>query len=450
MNKKITFWIPEVCRACLYVIGVACIAYFYDTTVALIVAVATMLAYHVWQMGAMFKLLSWLDAALSAKLPNAWGPWSDLFAELYKLRVNDDKNQKNLAESLSRFRLAMESLPNGVVMMNDVLFLEWCNAVAQDQLGLNLSRDKGMRVTNLIRHPAFIDYVILGRYETPLTLTLQDRKLILQIIPFEDRRHILVTQDVTKLERIDLMRRDFIANASHELRTPLTVINGFLEIAAEDPSMDKATRYAHLKLMIEQGKRMQNLLDDMLTLTRLETDENVLKSEQIPMKPMLESMFNDGVALSNGKHKITLSVDGPDLYGSPMEVRSALSNLVTNAIRYTPEGGNIALSWEREKDGAKFSVTDNGIGIPQEHLSRLTERFYRVDKGRSREVQGTGLGLSIVRHVLLRHGAHLTVESVFGEGSTFTAHFPTRVTLEAFVPHQSENIDAVPTPSDKN
>lgn len=439
MAKKIFFWIPEALRMLFFIIGIGLIAYFFNFYAALICSVICMVAYHIWQMHAMYKMLNWVDYPVSDKrLPNAWGPWSDLFAALYKLRRNDEKSQNDLQEGLSRFRLAMESLPNGVVMMSDVLFLEWCNAAAQSHLGLNMNRDRGMRVTNLIRHPAFIDYIILGRYDKPLNITLHDRKLVMQMIPFEDRRHILVTQDVTKLERIDMMRRDFIANASHELRTPLTVINGFLEIAAEDTNMDKKTRMAHIKLMMDQGKRMQNLLDDMLTLTRLESDENLLKPEQINMSLMLDSILKDAQALSGGKHVFTLENHGPDVYGNATEVRSALTNLVSNAIRYTPnDGGEIHLSWEKEKEGARFSVTDSGIGIAPEHISRLTERFYRVDKGKSREIKGTGLGLAIVRHVLLRHGGQLTIESTLGKGSTFTAHFPARVLIEEFVPQTS-------------
>lgn len=440
MNKKFLFWVPEVLRILFFIIGIGLIAYFINYYAALVCAVICLVAYHVWQMQVMYKMLNWTDEPPDSRLPNAWGAWSDLFAALYKLRRNDERSQHDLQEGLSRFRMAMESLPNGVVMMSDVLFLEWCNAAAQSHLGLSLDRDRGMRVTNLIRHPAFIDYLILGRYDKPLNITLHDRKLVMQMIPFEDRRHILVTQDVTKLERIDMMRRDFIANASHELRTPLTVINGFLEIAADDTNMDKKTRMAHIKLMMDQGKRMQNLLDDMLTLTRLESDENLLKPEQINMAQMLDSILKDAQALSAGHHVVTLDNHGPDVYGNPTEVRSALSNLVSNAIRYTPEQGEIRLSWAKEAEGACFSVTDSGIGIAPEHISRLTERFYRVDKGKSREIKGTGLGLAIVRHVLLRHGGQLTIESTLGKGSTFTAHFPHRVLIETFVPQTTVQI----------
>jgi two-component system phosphate regulon sensor histidine kinase PhoR len=260
---------------------------------------------------------------------------------------------------------------------------------------------------------------------------LHDRKLIVHLIPFENRRQILVTHDVTESQRIDEMRRDFIANASHELRTPLTVINGFLEIATMQPDLDRTIRTSHINMMVEQGERMQRLVEDMLTLSRLESEEFQIKHERISMRIMLEKILDEGIALSNGKHLIELQFDGPDLIGSEDEIRSALANLLTNAVRYTPEHGQIKMIWERTLQGPKFTVQDNGIGIAAEHLNRLTERFYRVDKSRSRETQGTGLGLAIVKHVLLRHKAQLLIESTQGVGSRFIAQFPVAAMVDS-------------------
>jgi two-component system phosphate regulon sensor histidine kinase PhoR len=294
---------------------------------------------------------------------------------------------------------------------------------------LSNQRDKGMRVTNLIRSPHFIDYLILGRYEQPLTLSLRERKLIVHIIPFENRRQILVTHDATESERIEHMRRDFIANASHELRTPLTVINGFLEIAQAQPDLDPPTRQSHLALMAEQGRRMQNLVEDMLSLTRLESLDNPLRSEPVRMQSLLEQVLQDARALSAGRHTITLTADGPDIAGSVEELRSAFGNLASNAVRYTPDGGRIDMAWRQGGAGPQFTVQDDGIGILPEHIVRLTERFYRVDKSRSRETHGTGLGLAIVKHVLLRHGGQLAIESEPEHGSRFTATFPARAVI---------------------
>jgi two-component system phosphate regulon sensor histidine kinase PhoR len=220
------------------------------------------------------------------------------------------------------------------------------------------------------------------------------------------------------------MRRDFIANASHELRTPLTVIVGFLEIAMADPGLDEKTRTAHLMLMTEQAQRMQRLIEDMLTLSRLESDEYPLKRERVDIKALVEQVAIDARALSNGRHAIDFAVDGPDVMGSTEELRSAFGNLASNAVRYTPEGGRIELRWLRGPNDLRFEVIDNGIGIDEQHISRLTERFYRVDKSRSRETQGTGLGLAIVKHVLLRHGGKLAIRSTPGKGSVFTASLP--------------------------
>ena len=226
-----------------------------------------------------------------------------------------------------------------------------------------------------------------------------------------------------------MMRRDFIANASHELRTPLTVINGFLEIASMQPDLEVSIRSSHLKLMSEQGERMQRLVEDMLTLSRLESMEYAVRHERVNMRQMLEQIFQEGEALSAGRHELVLECDGPDIIGSSDEIRSALINLVTNAIRYTPEKGQIKLIWQNLPQGPRFIVQDNGIGISAEHISRLTERFYRVDKSRSRETQGTGLGLAIVKHVLLRHKANLLIESTPGIGSKFCVQFPAEVAV---------------------
>ncbi|MBO9538613.1 phosphate regulon sensor histidine kinase PhoR [Herbaspirillum sp.] len=433
MSPQLLFWIPAVLRLVLCLAGAGVVGFFFGPIAGLTVAVLGVGAMMVTHLHYLFRLSSWLDESGQTRLPDGWGAWTDVYARLYRMRRDDEKNQSELAEWLARFRQAMSLLPDGVVIMDDVLFLEWCNPAAQRHLGLQLERDKGMRVTNLIRNPAFIDYIILGRYEQPLTLELQERKLIVQIIPFENRRQILVTHDVTESERIDMMRRDFVANASHELRTPLTVINGFLEIALAQPKLDPETRTAHLKLMTEQGQRMQNLIDDMLTLTRLESIDYPLRSEVVRVQPLLEGIAEEARALSAGKHEITLEVNGPDLKGNVDELRSAFTNLVTNAVRYTPPAGRIMLRWESDEKGAHFSVQDTGIGISPEHISRLTERFYRVDKSRSRETQGTGLGLAIVRHVLLRHRAALDIQSVPDRGSTFTANFPASQTIGDFV-----------------
>jgi two-component system phosphate regulon sensor histidine kinase PhoR len=424
MNPKLLFWVPALLRLGLLFAFAGLVWWWMGLVAGLSLALAAAVTAIIVQLSYLQKLGEWLEHPQETRLPDGWGAWTEAFARLYHLRRDDKKHQAELTEWLARFRQAMHLLPEGVAIMDDVLFLEWCNPALERHLGLTMERDKGLRVTNLVRHPDFIDYIILGRYEQPLTLAFRGRKIECRIIPFENRRQILVTHDATDTERIEAMRRDFIANASHELRTPLTVIVGFLEIAMGDPGLDVTTRTAHLTLMTEQAQRMQRLIQDMLTLSRLESDEFPLKRERVDIKLLVESIAAEARALSGGRHTIEVAVDGPDVMGSMEELRSAFANLASNAVRYSPNGGTIRLAWSRGPDALAFAVTDCGIGIDPEHIPRLTERFYRVDKSRSRETQGTGLGLAIVKHVLLRHGGKLTITSQPGKGSTFAATLP--------------------------
>jgi two-component system phosphate regulon sensor histidine kinase PhoR len=424
MNPKLLFWVPALLRLALVFAAAGVVWWMSGPIAALALALLIVLALLVVQLNYLYQLDQWLADPQSGKLPDGWGYWTDVFARLYRIRRDDERNQAELAEWLARFRQAMQLLPEGVAIMDDVLQLEWCNPAAGTHLGLTLERDQGRRVTNLVRHPEFIDYIILGRYDQPLTLSFRGRKLEVQVIPFENRRQILVTHDATEAERVEAMRRDFIANASHELRTPLTVIVGFLEIALADPGLDAATRIAHLRLMTEQGQRMQRLIEDMLILSRLESSDYPLKRERVDLKALVEVVAEEARALSGGRHQVEVLVDGPDVMGSVEELRSAFGNLASNAVRYSPDGGLIRLAWQRGPDDLRFSVQDSGIGIDPQHIARLTERFYRVDKSRSRETQGTGLGLAIVKHVLLRHGGRLAIESEPGKGSTFIACLP--------------------------
>jgi len=426
MNPKLVFWVPAALRTGIILAACTVLGWMFGWTEGLVVALLAMMVLVFVQLSYLYQLSNWMDDPQSAKLPDGWGAWTNIFSRLYRMRRDDEKNQTELTEWLARFRQAMHLLPDGVVIMDDVLFLEWCNPAAEKHLGLTHERDKGMRVTNLVRSPDFMDYIILGRYEQPLTISFRERKLIVHIIPFENRRQILVTHDATESERIEEMRRDFIANASHELRTPLTVIVGFLEIAASE-GLDAATRSAHLKLMTEQGHRMQHLIEDMLTLSRLESVDYPMRPEQVDVPKLMEQVLRDARALSAGKHEITMAVNGPDIMGSYEELHSAFGNLASNAVRYTPAGGKIQLVWKEYEGGVKFMVEDTGIGISPEHISRLTERFYRVDKSRSRETQGTGLGLAIVKHVLLRHGGTLAIQSVADKGSSFIVSMPKSV-----------------------
>ena len=424
IKAQLLFWIPAAMHLAIICSGIVIIWFALDPLIALSIGLLAAVLVIILQLRYLYGLSHWLNRPDIRRLPDGWGVWGDIFSRLYRLCRADEKSRAELSEWLTRFRQAMSLLPDGVAIVDNMFCLEWCNATAQEHLGLDNIRDQGQRITNLVRHPAFIDYLAAGRYTQPLNVVFNERSLIVRIISFEQHRQILVTHDMTEARRIETMSRDFIANASHELRTPLTVINGFLEIANLQPDLDLATRHQHVKLMAEQGQRMQNLVTDMLTLTRLESIDFPPRAEVVQIAALLEQLLQESRALSAGKHTITLSINASDIQGSTEELHSAFGNLVFNAVRYTPEKGRIDMSWCDTEAGPRFSVQDDGIGISPEHIDRLTERFYRVDKNRLLEGCGTGLGLAIVKHVLLRHDAVLKVTSTPGKGSTFIAQFP--------------------------
>jgi two-component system phosphate regulon sensor histidine kinase PhoR len=338
-------------------------------------------------------------------------------------------------------------MPEGVVIMDEVDRIEWCNPVAEKHLGINCSLDTGQHITHLVRQTQFAQYLAARNYSEPLVIKQSRQKeltLSLQLVPYGDKQKLLLSRDVTRLERIQTMRRDFIANVSHELRTPLTVIGGFLETLtdADESHPDPKTRKWALTLMTDQTKRMQRLVEDLLTLSRLEDTENLVREETVDVPQMLRGLYDEAQSLSAGRHLVILSLDtDAKLLGSADELRSAFSNLISNAIRYTPQGGMITLSWIIRNGQGVFSVQDSGIGIEPEHIPRLTERFYRVDRGRSRESGGTGLGLAIVKHVLTCHQANLGIVSEQGKGSCFSAWFPAaRLITDKIIEPASQNM----------
>jgi len=376
----------------------------------------------------MHQLNRWLDKPDLNTIPMGSGAWEDIFAKVYHEQRRHARTKVQLSNALERFRHAAGALPDGVVLLDDDNKIEWCNRPSELHLGIALKQDIHQPIVYLVRSQEFVQYLQHHVDIDPIKLHTisgsQEMMLEIRLVSFGSNQKLLLSRDISQIEKLDAMRRDFIANASHELRTPLTVINGFLEIANAEPNLDQTTRMQHLKLMAEQGRRMQNLVEDMLVLTRLESIDYPLRKERVGVHGLLEQVQAEAEALSAGRHQISVNIDGPDITGSTDELRSAFSNLVSNAVRYTPEGGEIIISWLSSSAGPEFSVRDTGIGIKQEHLSRLTERFYRVDKGRSRETQGTGLGLAIVKHVLARHDARLRIESEPGKGSVFTIQFP--------------------------
>jgi two-component system, OmpR family, phosphate regulon sensor histidine kinase PhoR len=378
-------------------------------------------------------LARWIDSAGAEPLPPASGPWDELFAKLYRQKRDFVREHDALADALASLRRAAQALPEGVVMLNSQNQILWCNDQAEDHFELRREGDSGQSISNLLRTPDFLSYLAKGQWDTALLLRVrsrnsrEERVLSAQLVEYGDAQKLLLSRDVTKLERLETMRRDFVANVSHELKTPLTVLSGFLETIREIQPAAKQ-REEYLALMAEQAERMKTLVADLLALSALEASV-APPEERIDMGQLVARIKQEAETLSSMRHTVEFRVDpGLGLCGSESEIASALTNLVTNAIRYTPEGGRIEVSWQEDlRDdglGAIFRVEDSGIGIPHQHLPRLTERFYRVDRGRSRGTGGTGLGLAIVKHVLTRHQASLDIKSTVGVGSVFAARFP--------------------------
>jgi len=388
---------------------------------------ASIIAWHLYNAQ---RVLDWASGALDGRVPESRREWGDVFSAIYRRTRLRDAQQRDLQHILMRFRQAAEAIPDGIVVLDRNQRIEWANPHAVAQLGLDLEQDVGQPIVNLVRQPEFLRYLDTGDYGES-TMVPSSRApghtLALQLVPFAVDKKLLMSRDVTAMEAVSRMRRDFIANVSHELKTPLTVISGFVE-TLQDLDVDERQRARFLQLMHEQARNMQRLVADLLTLSSLESEQNALVEERFAIVPLLLSVSSDAKALSRGEHEIALDIgEAASVIGSRDELASAFGNLVSNAIRYTPSGGRITLAWRIDADGGGvFSVSDSGIGIAASHIPRLTERFYRIDRSRSRATGGTGLGLAIVKHVLLRHQAQLDITSEPGRGSTFTARLPAR------------------------
>ena len=391
------------------------------------VGAAAIIGFHLWHLQ---RISDWASGPLDADVPEGRGAWAQLFATIYRRVRVRAAYERDLRQIIERFQQASAAIPDGIVVLDAANRIDWANPRALAQLGLDLAHDRGQPIVNLVRQPEFIRYLEVGDYGASIVVASNrdpGRKLALQLVPFAAEQKLLMSRDVTELEAVGRMRRDFIANVSHELKTPLTVISGFVE-TLQDLDVDERQRKRFLQLMHEQAKNMQRLVADLLTLSALESDQNPLHEERFAVVPLLLALSADAKSLSRGEHKVELDIgEAATVLGGRDELASAFGNLVSNAVRYTPSGGTITLRWRVEDDGSGvFAVEDTGIGIAAEYLPRLTERFYRVDRSRSRATGGTGLGLAIVKHVLMRHQAELEVASERGRGSTFAVHLPAR------------------------
>lgn len=394
-------------------------------------AIAAVLAFRVLYHAAhLAGLMHWLQGPSLRALPQGRGIWEEALAGMHGYLKRRDTDEEGLRRALARFRAAGRALPDGVVILDGEDRIEWSNPTAQRHFGIDPGRDIGQPVTHLVRYPDFVHYLQRGDFREPLVLRhgRGERVLSVRMIEFGAEATLVNSRDITAEERLDTMRRDFVANVSHELKTPVTVLAGFVETLTDQSiALSDAQRTKYLSLMAEQAGRMQHLVEDLLTLSELESSAAPDDEEEIDMPRLVARLLDEARALSAGRHSIDSEVEpGKSLVGSARELHSAFSNLVSNAVRYTPAGGSITLSWRIDRGEGVFAVADTGIGVEAQHIPRLTERFYRVDHSRSRETGGTGLGLAIVNHVLARHEATLEIDSAPGRGSTFRAVFPAR------------------------
>lgn len=403
----------------------------------LICLLAGLAGYVYWQYRLFSDLLNWLHRRSDNLPPEAGGVVDDIAREFDYLRSHHAQRKQKLSGFLKRFQEASAALPDAIVILGEHDKIEWANSRARKYFGVRWPQDANQRISNLIRYPELISF--LEDSQTPsenkrleISSPINEQlRLEIRVAPYGENQRLLVARNITRLHRINQMRSDFIANASHELRTPLTVISGYLEAIDNDNGETAEIGLAQLKQMRRQSDRMQRLIEDLLKLASLESEQEPEEMEEVNVAEMSISIARDAQALSGIlTHKIVVEAEhGLFLLGNPKELQSAFSNLVFNAVQYTPPQGEIRVNWHSDDKGAYFVVTDSGDGIAAEHIPRLTERFYRVDTGRSREKGGTGLGLAIVKHTLARHKAKLNIDSEPGVGTTFVCEFPLSSTI---------------------
>ncbi|MEP6740494.1 MAG: phosphate regulon sensor histidine kinase PhoR [Caldimonas sp.] len=374
-----------------------------------------------------WRLMRWLRGSRDGTAPRDTGFWGEVAYRVERSLRALERDAEQERMRLAQFVSAMEASPNGVLLLDAGDQIEWCNSRAADHFGLDPQRDRRQRVTNLIRTPAFVNYLQAGDFDEPVTFLEPRGRGSIQVVirRFGADSKLVISQDLTERERSDAMRRDFVANVSHEIRTPLTVLSGFLETMRNLP-LTEVERKRVITLMTQQAERMANLVGDLLTLAQLEGSPRPTADRWVRLAGLFAQVEAEARALSAGRQSITFAAAGEaQIAGTESELQSAIANLVSNAVRYTADGGRIDVGWKILDNGAgELTVADTGRGIAREHLSRLTERFYRVDGSRSRESGGTGLGLAIVKHVIQRHGGELDIQSEPGKGSTFRLVFP--------------------------
>ncbi len=380
-----------------------------------------------WQLVNLFRLEWWLRHRSYADPPDVGGVWGEIIAQIVRLHRRKRFHKQRFVQLMRQLQHSTAALPNGVVILNAQREIVWFNLMAARLLDLRRTADLGLRIENLLREPEFKRYLEGRDYSNPVVIrptTAEDSYLSLQVVPYGDGQQLMLVSDVSRQMRLEAVRRDFVANASHELRSPLTVITGYLETLSQDPALDRDL-HGPVAEMRRQAERMTAIIRDLLELSRLEETDEVGGGQPLDVAALTSLLRKDVLARPVHPRDVRVRIDSDaQLIGDEPEIHSAFSNLVDNAAKYTPPEGSIEMRWWVDEDGGHFAVTDTGMGIPPEHIPRLTERFYRVDAGRSRATGGSGLGLAIVKHVLQRHGAQLEVQSTLGSGSTFICHFP--------------------------
>lgn len=384
--------------------------------------------HHLRQMS---QLLAWLEQPTGTHVPPGRGAWEGVFATLHRRAKRAAEERRELSEALERFRHAAQALPEGVVILDAQRAIEWLNPRAEGHLGLSLAHDVGSPITNLVREPAFIAYIEAGQYAEPLILhplRTPGRTLELQAVRYGESQRLLLSRDISKLARLETMRRDFVANVSHELKTPITSIKGFIETVLDGATPEDTERF--LRIVARQADRLDAIIDDLLSLSRIEKEAEasdiVLATTRL--KEIVYGAAHDCL-LKADERGVKFDIQCPDdaqARVNALLLQQAVRNLLENAVKYSDSGGFVVVSVEALPDEVRIAVIDRGCGIAPEHHARLFERFYRVDKARSRKLGGTGLGLAIVKHIVLAHRGRVTVESALGKGSKFTIHLPTR------------------------
>jgi two-component system phosphate regulon sensor histidine kinase PhoR len=392
-------------------------------------ALALYLAWNLWQLR---TLHFWLQHRSVADPPDAMGLWGDVVAQVVRLHRRKRFHKERLTRLFRELRRSTAAMPDGVVMLDPQGEIVWFNRKAGELLDLSRRADLGLRIDNLVRNPDFVSYLRGGQYSMPVIVRVDtpvERHIAFQLISYGEDQRLLMLREVTREVRMEQMRKDFVANASHELRSPLTVIAGYLENFSSDPQLGELA--APIAEMRRQTDRMTRIIEDLLELSRFEANDGPIKGASIDVAAMAASLRKDVLARPTHPRQVEVIIESPaSLIGDEAMVESAFANLVDNAAKYTPADGSVQIRWWTDEEGAHFSVRDSGPGISAEHLPRLTERFYRVDPGRSRDTGGSGLGLAIVKHALHRHGGRLEIDSKEGRGSTFTCHFPRDRVLE--------------------